>query len=489
MLYSSERISYGIIFFLNFLTGVEYGIVIPTALQYLSRFGGNEVNLGFCVSAFSLANLLSSPIMGKISDKTQNTKSLILIGNAFQISGNLIYFLGYSKMFIIGGRFVSGLGIGCLGCIYSDIVKTTELSQRSTRLSRVLLGRQIGLIIGPAFNLLVLGLDYQLGPFLLDNLSAPGLLMAVAWFILQLLVIFFYKNLPELNRQKYEITNTNTADSACKINSTERTRLLSDLDAPVKQLIDNESNIQDKKERGYQASTRIVNNSETDTIYIKFLRIYNDHFQEEVIALLFTTFTIIFTQLSLETFVTPFTKDYFAWDDVSNSILFAIFGIEVMVVYIIVGIISTKISDRIMLIIGLIVNLSSLVILIVWLPQAVHLRNSITDYLLFSIPMFLNVFTLPLITIPSISLLSKVTNLKTQGLTQGLRSAFVSFGCILGPNWTGSFYKNWYIFLGVLMGLVSVSICMSLLSFTKLKGAKQIEEKSKQTNKELLNEF
>jgi len=72
--------------------------------------------------------------------------------------------------------FKKGIGIGCLGCVFSDIVKTTEVNERTTRLSRVMIGRQIGLIIGPSFNLIALNFNYQIGPFLLDNLSAPGVI-------------------------------------------------------------------------------------------------------------------------------------------------------------------------------------------------------------------------------------------------------------------------------------------------------------------------
>lgn len=174
MIYSSKSLSYCIIFFVNFLTGVEYGVIIPSALQYLREYGGNQVDLGLCVSAYSFSSLFSSPIMGKLSDKTRNTKAIILVANLFQIGGSFMYFMGISKNFIIGGRLVSGIGLGCLGCLFSDIVKTTQVSERSKRLSKIMVGRQIGLIMGPAFNLITVSFDYKIGPFKLDSLSAPG---------------------------------------------------------------------------------------------------------------------------------------------------------------------------------------------------------------------------------------------------------------------------------------------------------------------------
>ncbi len=54
-----------------------------------------------------------------------------------------MYFMGISKTFIISGRLVSGIGLGCLGCIYSDVVKNTQITERSTRLSRIMVGRQV----------------------------------------------------------------------------------------------------------------------------------------------------------------------------------------------------------------------------------------------------------------------------------------------------------------------------------------------------------
>jgi MFS family permease len=44
-------------------------VILPTALQYLQKFGGDEFYLGLCLSAYSLSSLFSSPIFGMWSDK------------------------------------------------------------------------------------------------------------------------------------------------------------------------------------------------------------------------------------------------------------------------------------------------------------------------------------------------------------------------------------------------------------------------------------
>jgi ceroid-lipofuscinosis MFS transporter 7 len=108
LIYSSKRLSFIIIFFLNFLTGIEYAVILPTALQYLQKYGGGQIQLGLCLSAYSFSSLFSSPIMGRFSDKTNNTKLIMLLANLWQIAGNLMYFMGINTTFIICGRLVAG---------------------------------------------------------------------------------------------------------------------------------------------------------------------------------------------------------------------------------------------------------------------------------------------------------------------------------------------------------------------------------------------
>jgi hypothetical protein len=97
--------------------------------------------------------------------------------------------------------------------------------------------------------------------------------------------------------------------------------------------------------------------------------------------------------------------------------VFAACGIEIMIVFLVLSFISKKISDRIIMLIGITVNLLTLIYLIIYLPKvSVNQFN----YFAFLAPCFLNVFSLPLIVLSSISLLSKVTDLNSQGQTQGI---------------------------------------------------------------------
>ena len=43
-----------------------------------------------------------------------NTKLIILFANIWQIIGSFMYFMGYSKWLLIGGRLVAGVGSGVI---------------------------------------------------------------------------------------------------------------------------------------------------------------------------------------------------------------------------------------------------------------------------------------------------------------------------------------------------------------------------------------
>jgi hypothetical protein len=111
-----------------------------------------------------------------------------------------------------------------------------------------------------------------------------------------------------------------------------------------------------------------------------------------------------------------------------------------MIVFVALSFISKKISDRMLLLVGLIGNLSTLIFLIMYLPTTKPNMSKVElkEYFLFMLPVFGNVFSLPLIVLSSISLLSKLTSIESQGLTQGLRRTIVGIACILGPDWSGN---------------------------------------------------
>jgi hypothetical protein len=293
--------------------------------------------------------------------------------------------------------------------------------------------------------------------------------MCLAWLLLQISIVFFYKNLNEFKtdeaspissnlnndssiNNRIENTNRNYGainvveddtnennlnGSSSNFETNDETNAASNNE---EEAIKNEYNEKDKLIENSNVSLRIVDNSESGPL---LMRLYNEYVKEEVIAVFCSTFCVFLMQTALETFLTPFTRDYFGWSDLQNSVLYAIAGVEIVLVFVILSFLTKKVKDRSLLLTGLLLNLTTLIFLIIYLPKYDPPTNPdpkkipLTEYFIFMCPTFLNVFSLPLIVLASISLLSKITSTENQGLSQGLRRMVVGIACIIGPAWAG----------------------------------------------------
>lgn len=220
-----------------------------------------------------------------------------------------MYFIGYDKWFLISGRLVAGIGLGVLSCCFSEIAKNTSEEERGKILARVMMGRQIGLIIGPTANFIFLNVDVKFKiaswTFELNNLSAPGLLMTVLWFLLEIFMLLFYKNLNEFSNN--DLSSSNRAQNSLSDDE-------ADLNNESTRILNTESETNGYQSFGHGRSFRtveddtninegrgerivIIDNSQTGSFFKRF---YDEYIREEVVAVLSITFTVFFMQTTLE---------------------------------------------------------------------------------------------------------------------------------------------------------------------------------------------
>lgn len=69
--------------------GIEYTVVFPTLYDCVQEVGGEEWLYGLSLSAFSISNLITSPLYGLVFDKTKQTKWIVFVGNLFEIGGKM----------------------------------------------------------------------------------------------------------------------------------------------------------------------------------------------------------------------------------------------------------------------------------------------------------------------------------------------------------------------------------------------------------------
>uniref|UniRef100_A0A7N6FAG3 Major facilitator superfamily (MFS) profile domain-containing protein n=1 Tax=Anabas testudineus TaxID=64144 RepID=A0A7N6FAG3_ANATE len=425
------------------LNSLSPAVILPTIWRYLQTLDAPPYFLGLALSAFSLSGLLSGPLFGHWSDRTQATKKIILFANLFEIIGNFMYFMGYSKWLLLSSRLVAGIGTGAGSAIFGFLTRSTAPEDRATVFAAVMACRQAGLLIGPAFNIFLRLCNFHLGPFVVNKYTAPGLFMCLLWILLQLAVVLMYWDLPRPERMKAQESREEENERG---------------------LMENEGEENDEgKNHNSAASSATLNQisppptpppSETleSPSPFKNFSISREFLREEVVVLLAAQFITLFNQTALETMVTPLTQKYFGYGELENSVMYCLCGVEVIAGFLFVRWLSRRVAERVVLVIGLtICNISGVWCLIFLASPLGGFPWQLTEFI---IGVFLQVLGLPFVAVAQVSLFSKVTAEKTQGFSQGVRRSVGGLATILGPLWAGGLTENIYIMMGVIMALL-----------------------------------
>ncbi|XP_077971536.1 uncharacterized protein LOC120345755 [Styela clava] len=425
-----------------FFCGVEYAVILPTINGYLISLGAEQTFLGIVLASFSFGGLVSAPLYGWVADKTGSTKACVIVGNIGEIIGNLMYFIGKNQYLVWSGRLIAGLGSGAASTLFGLISHTTTAKER-TSMFAILMGlRQIGLLVGPGFNLFLYKLNFKLGPFVVDENTSPGLFMAILWALHTILFAILFKN---IDQNKTSIVNNHS------VTVNENRNYGSFQDAETTENIEGRVSI---IESGWKVFIR------------EFLR-------EEVIVCLTTAFLAMYVQTGLETAITPMTRIYFNWNGVANSLALCLAGAVVIVSFACVHFLSKCFMDRALLLSGCFGLVVTYAIFFAYVFIMYELDEIETPTWLFPVFLFdcaLLIVSISFLFVSQVSLFSKITNPDMQSFNQGVRIVSVRFGQIIGPLWASSLVttSRLPIMAAVDLGILCILTAMVLLSYKRL---------------------
>ena len=151
--------------------------VVAAALRAIG-LGGAGFVVALLVSAFAVAQLLSAPLWGRISDR-YGRRPALLIGLTASAIAYVVFAFADSLDLLFLSRIVQGAGGGTVGVIQAYVADATEPKNRAKSLGWLSAATNLGVTIGPAIG----GFATQLGT------AAPGLVaagltvvnMAFAW--------------------------------------------------------------------------------------------------------------------------------------------------------------------------------------------------------------------------------------------------------------------------------------------------------------------
>jgi len=450
-----------------FMSGIEYGIILANINDYLLKVGAPQKSIGYAFTFFAFSGLISSPIYGHLCDKLKSVKLPIITAMLFSITGSMTMALGGNLIMIFVGRFLMGFGWGIDGPIVGKIALLRQ-DDASTFIPILLVMRQVGIICGPFFIFWTKTWDFNLFGTEINSYNSASLLISFLWILVLVFNIIATFHEPRAftaaEREEREIETTELSNGHAETNN---------------------NTINNEKEEKYE-----------DFKYIQIKPL--PPMTEQICVCIVSSLSAYILQSTLESMVTPLTKQLLGWGQKENALFFVGVGITAVIGYLTVTFLGRCFKPRMTLAIGVVIEFTILIAMTFILPAAEFRAPWLMPAFVAMTAVF--IFALPFIVVSSATLMAKFTDESQQSTIQGVRVAAERVAQICGPLWGAEVLHNFYlvflfpaIFLLVTMLLQGLS--WSWLDDTLFKKDAQIqvigcsEKKSEELieNKKLLN--
>lgn len=327
--YRSRWRSIRVMYFTMFLSSVGFTIVITSLWPYLQKIddSANASFLGWVVAAYSLGQMVASPIFGLWSNHRPRREPLVC-SIFINLSANIYYAYAYlpkdyNKYHILLSRAFVGFGAGNVAVVRSYVAGATSLKERTGAMANMSACQALGFILGPALQACLSfigerGVTVKLIDLQLNMYTAPALLAAAFGIINILLVVFLLR----------------------------------------------EHRVDD-----HGRHLRAINYTSEDGEYL------SEEPEESIdqVAVLTSNilfFIVMFIFAVFETIATPLSMDMFAWTRkeavLYNGIIICCIGFESILVFLVVKVASQRVGDRPVLLAGLVIIFCGFFILLPW---------------------------------------------------------------------------------------------------------------------------
>jgi MFS family permease len=166
-----------------FVDAIGFMIILPLLPFYATRLHATPETVGRLIASFSIAQLLSAPVWGRVSDR-YGRRPALLIGLGASAVAYAVFGMADAVWLLFASRIVQGAGGGTTGVAQAYVADTVEPKDRARALGWLSSATAAGVIFGPAIG----SFTFALGP------AAPGLVAAGLCLVN---VAFAWRWLPE----------------------------------------------------------------------------------------------------------------------------------------------------------------------------------------------------------------------------------------------------------------------------------------------------
>ena len=115
--------------------------------------------------------MVFSPIFGRLADKVQHSRYVVLTALSFSITGHMALLTMRHVTGLIIGKIFIGIGMSCDGAILGQLGRETSQNERTRLFSTLFSFRQTGLIVFPLCYLKYVNV-FDVGRILINNFLA-----------------------------------------------------------------------------------------------------------------------------------------------------------------------------------------------------------------------------------------------------------------------------------------------------------------------------
>lgn len=144
-----------------------FAIVFPQIPLYALKLHASPMAIGWVIAAFSVAQLLSSPVWGRISDH-YGRRPALLAGLLAEAVAFVIFGYANAVWLLFLSRLIQGAGGGTTGVTQAYVTDTVTPANRARALGWLSAATNLGVMLGPVIG----SLTFQMGH------EAPGLIAA-----------------------------------------------------------------------------------------------------------------------------------------------------------------------------------------------------------------------------------------------------------------------------------------------------------------------
>lgn len=130
---------------------IGFGMIVPILGRYAERFGAGGLEVGLLFASFAVAQMIFSPILGKLSDRI-GRKPVIIIALIGSAAGSFITGAAGSLWVLFLGRFIDGASGASIAVAQGAIADIAPPEQRARLMGMLGAAFGVGFVLGPALG-------------------------------------------------------------------------------------------------------------------------------------------------------------------------------------------------------------------------------------------------------------------------------------------------------------------------------------------------